>query len=71
MKKIFAILICGSLFFGIGYSEVEAENFSVTELAAPTPKKYVPPPARYSPPQAPTYGREPAYTPPPPPESKK
>ena len=71
MKKFFATLVCGIVFFGLNFSTVGAENVSVLEFSSPTPKKYTPPPARYSPPQAPTYGNEPAYTPPPPPEPKK
>lgn len=72
MKKLFAILIGGILFFGINFSQVEAKSFSKVALTNSTQRKYTPPPARYSPPQVPDYGLpKPAYTPPPPPEPKK
>ena len=72
MKKFFAALASGILIFGMNVSEVDAKDFSKVASTTSTQKKYTPPPARYSPPQVPDYGLpKPAYTPPPPPESKK
>ena len=72
MKKMFAVLLGGSLIFGLNFSEVEAQDFSAEVAPNSTQKKYTPPPARNAPPQVPDYGLpQPAYTPPPPPEQKK
>ena len=73
MKGLFATLLGGILFFSFNFSAASASNFSASTLASSTQRKYTPPPARYAPPQVPDYGLspKPAYTPPPPPESKK
>jgi len=72
MKKMFAVLLGGILFFGLNFSAVEAKDFSDNAPSNSAQKKYTPPPARYAPPQVPDYGLpRPAYTPPPPPEPKK
>ena len=71
MKKYFAILVCWTFVLGFSFQTSEAADFSTVQFANQQQNKYTPPPARNAPPQAPNYGRTPAYTPPPPPEPKK